>query len=269
MAGQAPWTDVRLRAAWARADWAAILREYRRATGLTQQALETLVGMPQPHISAIESGRRQVRTAAVRARITEGLQVPRELVDAGQSDLYGQWEPSGELHARVARAYQAGRTDLRTARWISEVLATQRRAEDHADGAILWPVVRAQLDAVTRLLPGASGPTADQLLLLAAEHAHWLSWVAWRGSSTPRRWPGSTWRTAGPSTAGTPTWRPGCTGSAPTTASSAPTPCGRCARRRPRGSTRAVACRSSGGDAHDGDGRGLGRRAGPRAGTGR
>ncbi|WP_236241180.1 helix-turn-helix domain-containing protein [Streptomyces sp. CC228A] len=180
MAGQAPWTDVRLRAAWARADWAAILREYRRAAGLTQQALETLVGMPQPHISAIESGRRQVKTAAVRARITEGLQVPRELVDAGQSDLYGQWEPSGELRARIAHAHQAGRTDLRTARWISEVLATQRRADDHEEGAVLWPVVRSQLDAVTRLLPGASGPAADRLLLLAAEHAHWLSWVAWR-----------------------------------------------------------------------------------------
>ncbi|WP_234443513.1 hypothetical protein [Streptomyces sp. NRRL B-24484] len=42
----------------------------------------------------------------------------------------------------------------------------------------MWPVVRQQLDVVTRLLPGCSGETADRLLLLAAEHAHWLSWVA-------------------------------------------------------------------------------------------
>ncbi|WP_286260466.1 XRE family transcriptional regulator [Streptomyces graminofaciens] len=47
-------------------------------------------------------------------------------------------------------------------------------------GPDLWPVVRAQLDAVTRLIPGTTGATADRLMLLAAEHAHWLSWVAWQ-----------------------------------------------------------------------------------------
>ncbi|MDX2863387.1 helix-turn-helix domain-containing protein, partial [Streptomyces scabiei] len=59
MSGRELWTDAQLRAAWARQDWAAILREYRRAAGLSQRQLEPLVGMPQPHISAIESGRRR------------------------------------------------------------------------------------------------------------------------------------------------------------------------------------------------------------------
>ncbi|WOI58592.1 helix-turn-helix domain-containing protein [Streptomyces fradiae] len=180
MSGHAPWTDPRLRAAWARADWGAILREYRRATGLTQRALEPLVGMPQPHISAIESGRRHVRTADVRQRITCGLQVPAELRAAGQHPAYATWDPDPELHERVARAHQAGRIDLATADRIGAVLARHRRDEDDDLGVVLWPVVRAQLDTVTRLLPGASGPVADRLLLLAAEHAHWLSWVAWQ-----------------------------------------------------------------------------------------
>lgn len=184
MGGRAPWTDVRLRAAWARADWAAVFREYRRATGLTQQGLESLVGMPQPHISAIESGRRQVKTAAVRARITEGLHVPQELIDAGQSAAFGEWEPSPELRERIAHGHATGRTDLRTADWIGEVLATQRRAEDDGSGGDLWPVVRSQLDAVTRLIPGTSGAAADRLMLLAAEHAHWLSWVAYQQGRT-------------------------------------------------------------------------------------
>ncbi|MGW7366712.1 helix-turn-helix domain-containing protein [Streptomyces sp. NPDC054841] len=169
-----------MRAAWARGDWAAVLREYRRAAGLTQQALESLVGMPQPHISAIESGRRKVKTDAVRARIAEGLRVPPELIEAGQSTTYGKWEPPPELRERIAHGHRTGRADLRTADWIGEVLTTQRRAEDEVGGADLWAVVRSQLDAITRLIPGTAGTAADRLMLLAAEHAHWLSWVAWQ-----------------------------------------------------------------------------------------
>ncbi|MGW2544557.1 XRE family transcriptional regulator [Kitasatospora sp. NPDC001574] len=58
------------------------------------------------------------------------------------------------------------------------MLAEHRRAEDDGAGTDLWPVVHSQLDTVTQLIPGAAGRTADRLILLAAEHAHWLSWVA-------------------------------------------------------------------------------------------
>ncbi|MFE4649269.1 helix-turn-helix domain-containing protein [Streptomyces sp. NPDC056707] len=180
MSSRALWRDVRLRAAWARQDWAAILREYRRAAGLSQRDLEPLVGMPQPHISAIESGRRQVTTAEVQARITEGLRVPPELTSIPLRPDLDEWAPPTELRERIAHGDATGRTDLRTAVWIGEVLAQHRRSEDEGGGQILWPVVRSQLDAVTRLIPGTTGPAADRLLLLAAEHAHWLSWVAWQ-----------------------------------------------------------------------------------------
>lgn len=182
MSSRGLWADVRLRAAWARQDWAAILREYRRAAGLSQRALEPLVGLPQPHISAIESGRRQVTSAELMARITEGLQVPAELTGVPQRPSYSDWDPSAELRDRIAHAHTVGRADLRTADWISRVLAKHRRAEDEIGGRALWPVVRSQLDAVTELLPHASGEAADSLLLLAAEHAHWLSWVAFQDS---------------------------------------------------------------------------------------
>lgn len=179
MSSRGLWADVALRAAWARADWAAVLYEYRRVAGITQVQLESLIGIPQPHISAIESRRRQVKTVEVKARITEGLHVPQELRAAGQSEAYAAWDPTGELRERVAHGHATGRTDLRTAHWIGVVLAKHRRAEDELSGPDLWPVVRAQLDAVTRLIPGTSGQAADRLMLLAAEHAHWLSWVAW------------------------------------------------------------------------------------------
>jgi transcriptional regulator with XRE-family HTH domain len=178
MGSRGLWADVRLRAAWVRQDWAAILREYRRAAGLSQRELEPYVGMPQPHISAIESGRRQVTSAEVMARITEGLHVPPELTAAVNRLDLDEWGPPTELRDRIAHGHTKGRTDLRTADWIGEVLAQQRRAEDEIGGRAFWPVVRSQLDSVTLLIPGTSGPTADRLMLLAAEHAHWLSWVA-------------------------------------------------------------------------------------------
>jgi transcriptional regulator with XRE-family HTH domain len=147
---------------------------------LSQRALEPLVGLPQPHISAIESGRRTVTSAELMARITEGLQVPEELTGVAAARGLDRWEPPAELRDRLAHAHAVGRTDLRTADWIGRVLAEHRRAEDEVGGRDLWPVVRSQLDAVTRLIPGSSGQAADRLMLLAAEHAHWLSWVAWQ-----------------------------------------------------------------------------------------
>lgn len=180
MSGRELWADVRLRAAWARQDWAAILREYRRAAGLSQRQLEPLVGLPQPHISAIESGRRRITSAELITRITEGLHVPDELTGIPARPQLNDWSPPAELRDRIAHAHRSGRTDLRTAEWIGRVLAEYRRAEDEVGGRALWPTVRSQLDSVTSMLPSSSGAVADQLLLLAAEHAHWLSWVSWQ-----------------------------------------------------------------------------------------
>lgn len=178
MADRGSWADVRLRAAWASADWASIFREYRRATKTSQLAFGGLVGMPQSHVSLIESGKRKITSAELISRITEGLQVPDELRGLPEPRQAVEWSPDPELSERIAHAHATGRIDVRSADWIARVLAEHRRAEDVIGGKDLWPVVRSQLDAVTRLLPGASGAVADRLLVLAAEHAHWLSWVA-------------------------------------------------------------------------------------------
>lgn len=174
-----PWEDPRLRAAWASGDWAAIFREYMRAAGLTQRQLEPLVGMNQPYISNVVRRKTRITSAEVIDRITKGLKVPEELrgVPVNEQEL-SAWQPPAELRERIAHAHTTRRVDMRLANWITDVLATHRRAEDVVGGRELWPVVRSQLDSVTRLLPDASGETADRLLTLAAEHAHWLSWVA-------------------------------------------------------------------------------------------
>lgn len=173
-----PWADLRLRASWARRDWAAILRAYRAATGLSQIKLAALVGLSQSDVSLIERGKREVREAAVMDRIAEGLHVPPELLDLPGAGARTEWSPDPELQERIARAHVTGRTDTRSADWIAVVLAEHRRAEDDGAGRDLWPIVRSQLDAVTKLVPGSAGETADKLMVLAAEHAHWLSWVA-------------------------------------------------------------------------------------------
>lgn len=134
--------------------------------------------MAQPHIAAIERGRRRVTSVDLVARLTEGLDVPTELRAVTTGASMGAWEPPAELRERIAHGHAVGRTDLRTADWIGEVLYQHRRAEDEVGGAELWSVVRSQLDTVTRLIPGTTGAASDRLFLLAAEHAHWLSWVA-------------------------------------------------------------------------------------------
>jgi len=177
MDGTAPWSDARLRAAWARRDWPTVFRLYRQLTGISQTRLGQLIDMAQSRVSTIEHGRRLPTSEAVIDRITRGLNVPDELGGARQGQP-SEWAPPAELRERIARAHTTGRADIRTADWIRRVLAEHRRAEDVVGGRDLWPVVRSQLDTVTALLPGTSGDTADRLLVLAAEHAHWLSWVA-------------------------------------------------------------------------------------------
>ncbi|MBS2554379.1 helix-turn-helix transcriptional regulator [Catenulispora sp. NL8] len=178
MAKSGPWAGGRLRAAWASGDWRGIFREYRRATGVSQLTLGSMVGMPQSHVSLIESGKRKVTSAELIARITEGLEVPDELRGLPERSEALPWSPDPELNERIARAQSVGKLDVRSADWIAHVLAEHRRAEDVIGGRDLWVVVRAQLDTVTKLLPNVSGAVADRLLILAAEHAHWLSWVA-------------------------------------------------------------------------------------------
>lgn len=135
--------------------------------------------MAQPYISDIERRKVQITSHEVIDRITRGLNVPDELggVPAREQDL-SEWMPPPELRGRIAHAHSTGRADMRVADWIGEVLASHRRAEDQVGGRDLWPVVRSQLDSVTRLIPNASGAAADKLLTLAGEHAHWLSWVS-------------------------------------------------------------------------------------------
>lgn len=180
MSSRELWADGRLRAAWAARDWPTLIRRYRALAGISQQQFGELVGWDQGYVSRLERGRARVTSETVVARVIGGLNVPVELGGIRVAGEESGWSPSVELRERIAHAHASGRADLRTADWIGVVLAQHRRAEDEVGGVALWPVVRAQLDQVTALIPGTGGRASDRLMLLAAEHAHWLSWVAWR-----------------------------------------------------------------------------------------
>lgn len=184
------WADGPLRAAWAARDWPTLIRRYRAQAGISQTAFGELVGMDQGYVSRLERGKARVTSEEVVARFIEGLSVPIELGGVRSSSSDPDWGPSVELRDRIAHAHHHGRADLRTAEWIGVVLAKHRRAEDEVGGRDLWPIVRSQLESITQLLPASSGPAADRLMLLAAEHAHWLSWVAW---GLERRGPALAW----------------------------------------------------------------------------
>ena len=174
-----PWSSAPLRAAWVARDFAAVFRQYGELTGRSQMEIGAAVGMPQSHVSLIRNGKRKVTSAEVIDRIAAGLKVPAELGGLPERRKGPiDWSPDPELNERVAHATERGRVDLRSADRIACALRDQRRAEDARQGPERWLVVRSQLDAVTGLLPSVSGAVADRLLLLSAEHAHWLSWVS-------------------------------------------------------------------------------------------
>ncbi|MEV6780545.1 helix-turn-helix domain-containing protein [Streptomyces syringium] len=182
------WTHPRLAAAVASQDWAALLRTYRRLTGMSQTKLGELVGLVQPDVSDIERGRRRVTSVEVRQRIVSGLGIPPALLAAvgERADplpvtglaLPGI-APDADLLARVTNAVgNAEQVDTATLDWLDRLLAEHRRAEDIIGSRPLTAVMRQQLRTVVDLHSGARGDLADRVVRLAAEHAQFLAWMA-------------------------------------------------------------------------------------------
>lgn len=83
-------------------DFANIIKIYRRWTGASQTDVGTLVGLPQPHVSDIENGKRKVLTLDLIERFADGLGAPRQLLGlAGRTD-----ESSGDPPDPVTASQQ-------------------------------------------------------------------------------------------------------------------------------------------------------------------
>ncbi|MFD7239757.1 helix-turn-helix domain-containing protein [Streptomyces syringium] len=182
------WTHPRLVAAVASQDWAALLRTYRKLTGMSQTKLGELVGLVQPDVSDIERGRRRVTSVEVRQRIVTGLGIPPALLatvgERPETSPVPRLAPMGiapdaDLLARVTSAVgHAKRVDTATLDWLDRLLAEHRRAEDVIGSRPLTDVMHQQLRTVVDLHSGARGDLADRVVRLAAEHAQFLAWMA-------------------------------------------------------------------------------------------
>jgi transcriptional regulator with XRE-family HTH domain len=76
-----PWTTPDGLAALRAGDFGAIIRAYRKHTGLSQTAVAGKTGLAQSDVSPIENGLRRVLSASVQKRILDGLGVPIHLRD--------------------------------------------------------------------------------------------------------------------------------------------------------------------------------------------
>jgi tetratricopeptide (TPR) repeat protein len=76
-----------MRAALAVRDMGTVVRLFRRWTGASQTAVGALVGMPQPHISELERGSRQIAALDLFERFAEGLGIPRHLLGLASDDM--------------------------------------------------------------------------------------------------------------------------------------------------------------------------------------
>jgi transcriptional regulator with XRE-family HTH domain len=75
--------------ALARRDMGAVVRLFRKWTGASQTDVGALVGLPQPHVSDLERGRRQVTALEVFERFANGLGIPPRLLGLGAREPDG------------------------------------------------------------------------------------------------------------------------------------------------------------------------------------
>lgn len=152
------------------------LRHVRTLSGLTLSRLASLATFNVGYLSRVEREERPVSDAVVDA-YARALGMNRRQLLAAMGLLFVEG-PSLDLAERLARVQRGGSVDMALVDGLAATLAGYRRQEDADGGAALWTAVRDHLGTISAMLPLAPNAVVDELLTLAAEHAHWLSWVA-------------------------------------------------------------------------------------------
>lgn len=169
------WQRPELVAALAAGDFGALLRAYRKWTGASQTAVGSACNLAQPDVSAIESGRRQVLTATVQARILDGLGVPGHLRPVAPALAV----PGGDLDEAQALelAARVGASDVGSATLDLLEGAFDDLACAYSTTAprVLVERLRTHLAYVSRLLDGRMTLTEHRRLLVVGG---WLSLLA-------------------------------------------------------------------------------------------
>jgi Helix-turn-helix domain len=79
------WDRAEMAKALSERDIGAVIGIYRKWTGASQTDIGMLVGIPQPHISGIEHGKRLVTSLDLFERFADGLGIPRHLLGLAET----------------------------------------------------------------------------------------------------------------------------------------------------------------------------------------
>lgn len=141
------WSDPAAAAALRSRELGAILRAYRRVTGLSQEKLAVRLGYDTSYISMLETGRRTVHDVVTRRHIARTLAVPAHLLgvtDPADTDHIAMvaFAESTVRLAELARA--TGRAaDAVNELWALVVRLEARAADGHLEPATLAVLGRA------------------------------------------------------------------------------------------------------------------------------
>jgi hypothetical protein len=138
--------------ALARRDMGTVVRLFRKWTGASQTDIGVLVGLPQPHVSDLERGRRQITALEVFERFADGLGIPRRLL--GLSDA----EPNASTQVTAG-----GGVNYRVDETHRDVAADHR---DWLDVRRRLNLNRARLTQVARGLYPAEWQLAETGILM-------------------------------------------------------------------------------------------------------
>lgn len=112
--------------ALAERDLGAVIAIFRQRTGASQTDVGMLVGIPQPHVSDIEHGKRLVTSLDLFERFAEGLAIPRHLLGLADASS-GQASPAGSAGVN----YRAHETDEKVLTSHRKWLETRRKLGQH------------------------------------------------------------------------------------------------------------------------------------------
>lgn len=116
------WERPEMTHALAERDLGTVIAIFRKWTGASQTDIGMLVGMPQPHISGIEHGKRLVTSLDLFERFADGLGIPRHLLGLADSrDSHSSAVGSAGLN------YRSGEADQKVQESHRQWLETRRK----------------------------------------------------------------------------------------------------------------------------------------------
>lgn len=101
------WERPEMAKALAERDLGAVITVFRRWTGASQTDVGMLVGIPQPHISGIENGKRLVTSLDLFERFAEGLGIPKHLLGLADNSTGNHGATGSGVNYRSREADQA------------------------------------------------------------------------------------------------------------------------------------------------------------------